>query len=141
MHEDKAIASIGVQSILVSTLALAIGVVDGVPPAAAAGVGPSRIGQCVASSIAKLGNRLDTPRQWSVVILANGVPQVSYEQEPGLDRSRVGDPVITCLVFIPKGCPPGDDRGKIYRTTNRRTAAHGVYLTLPIRAAVPEYVD
>jgi hypothetical protein len=37
--------------------------------------------------------------------------------------SRVGDRVRICLVSIPKGCPPGDERGRAYATTNLRTGA------------------
>ena len=36
-------------------------------------------------------------------------------------RSKVGDRVRICLDSLPKDCPPGDDRGKIYTTTNERT--------------------
>jgi hypothetical protein len=34
---------------------------------------------------------------------------------------RSGDKVKLCLVSLPEDCPPGDDRGKIYRATNLRT--------------------
>ena len=34
---------------------------------------------------------------------------------------RVGDPVTLCLVSIPRNCPPGDDRGKVYSAANWRT--------------------
>lgn len=31
------------------------------------------------------------------------------------------------LIFVPKDCPPGDDRGRVYETTNLRT--HEVWQT------------
>src|SRR4051794_40191706 len=34
---------------------------------------------------------------------------------------NVADHVLICLVFIPKNCPKGDDRGKMYTVTNLRT--------------------
>ncbi len=46
---------------------------------------------------------------------------MSYDKVQEIIRSRVGDPVLMCLVEIPQDCPPGDDRGKIYTTTNLRT--------------------
>jgi hypothetical protein len=36
-------------------------------------------------------------------------------------KSKVGDPVRTCVVSLPEGCPPNDDRGRVYKTTNLRT--------------------
>ena len=66
--------------------------------------------------------------QASTERLAQEVYGVSYESVPAVDASRPGDPVRTCLVAVPQGCPPGDDRGREYRTTNRRT---GRSWTLP----------
>ncbi|HJW39842.1 MAG TPA: hypothetical protein VJ476_01290, partial [Rhizomicrobium sp.] len=43
------------------------------------------------------------------------------EELPEVHRSHVGDPVLMCLVFIPSDCPKGDDRGKVYTTTDLRT--------------------
>lgn len=88
----------------------------------------ARVGQCVVTRITSIGYRLvdsSTNRpirdSGSAVELANGVYGVSYERVPAVHRSRVGDRVRTCLVSIPRGCPPGDDRGREYRTTNLRT--------------------
>jgi hypothetical protein len=86
---------------------------------------PKRVGQCVRTRVREVANRLqDTPGSGSAISFANGGVQVSYDQVRAVDRSRVGDPVTMCLVSIPRGCPPGDDRGRIYRTTNRRTGRH-----------------
>ena len=96
-------------------------------PAAAAGL-PTKVGQCVDTTIKGVGNRLEDgatnkpmPGSGSAISFANGGYQVSYEQVPAVDSSRPGDPVRMCLASIPQGCPPGDDRGREYKTTNLRT--------------------
>ncbi len=93
-------------------------------PIVSAGGLPTTIGQCSETSITEVGTRLlNAPGSGSAVSFANGGYQVSYEQEWPVDQSRVGDPVRMCLIHIPEGCPPGDDRGRVYTTTNLRTGA------------------
>ena len=82
---------------------------------------PSREGQCSQTTISRLGHRLDDPGTGSLVNFANGGGQVSYDEVPQLARSKVGDKVYICLIQIPTNCPPGDNRGRIYTTTNLRT--------------------
>jgi uncharacterized protein len=87
---------------------------------------PTEIGQCVNTTIVEITSRFQAdinadPDDGSAVNFANGGHQVSYEKEPPLIHSRVGDKVLMCLVEIPQDCPPGDDRGRIYTTTNLRT--------------------
>ena len=89
---------------------------------------PAQIGTCVATTIASIGSRLvdgqtgrPIPGSGSAVNFDNSGYQVSYDEVPEISRSRSGDPVIMCLIQKPKGCPAGDDRGKIYTTTNLRT--------------------
>jgi hypothetical protein len=89
---------------------------------------PIKLGQCVRAKIASLGQRLmdartDKPLRGSgsVVRFSNLLEQVSYDEIPAIRRSRVGDPVEMCLIQLPSDCPPGDARGKVYRTTNLRT--------------------
>jgi hypothetical protein len=96
---------------------------------------PRHVGQCRLTKVKEIEARLmdgvtDQPilGSGSVIEFANGGYQVSYQLEKAVDRSRSGDRVKMCLVSIPKGCPPGDDRGRMYRTTNLRT--HGSW-TLP----------
>jgi hypothetical protein len=90
---------------------------------------PKRIGQCVGTRVKEVGTRLDnTPGSGSLVTFTNGEVQVSYDQVPAVDESRPDDRVSMCLVSIPKDCPPGDDRGRSYKTTNKRT---GQSWTLP----------
>lgn len=107
-------------ALVVSGLSLGLAAV-GAGEASAAGM---RLHQCVTTRITLLGSRLEgAPDSGSFVKYANGVPGVSYEREPALRRSRVGDPVRLCLTSLPKDCPKGDERGKMYAATNLRTGA------------------
>lgn len=96
---------------------------------------PSRVGECAITAIARIGTRLEDAtthrpikNSGSSVSFANGAYQVSYDTEPQIVRSKPRDRVKLCLVKIPKNCPPGDNRGRIYKTTNLRT---GGSWTLP----------
>ena len=89
---------------------------------------PTHEGACVHTKIAQLEHRLqDTttgafdPQSGSAISFTNGGYQVSYEELPILQGSRTGDPVLMCLIKIPRDCPPGDARGRVYTTTNLRT--------------------
>src|SRR5579863_4835656 len=86
---------------------------------------PTTVGACTDTTIAEIGTRLEgMPDSGSAVRFADGGTQVSYETIRAIERSRVGDKVRVCLVRVPKHCPPGDDRGKVYRTTNLRNHEH-----------------
>ena len=96
---------------------------------------PTKIGQCTNTIIKDVTSRLEdstthqpVPGSGSAVDFANGGYQVSYETVAAITQSRPGDPVRMCLVSIPRGCPPDDNRGRMYKTTNLRT--HVVW-TLP----------
>jgi uncharacterized protein len=79
-------------------------------------------GACEITRVDDVGPRLmGKPPQGTSIGFANGVRQVSYDREAKILRTRIGDPVRVCLVHIPQGCPPGDDRGRIYKATNLRT--------------------
>ncbi len=88
---------------------------------------PRRVGACALTRVKAVEERLEdgdhtpVPGSGSAVEFANGGYQVSYDQLAAVDRSRPGDPVRMCLVSIPHPCPPGDARGRVYRTTNLRT--------------------
>ena len=87
---------------------------------------PTQVGDCTGTTIADIGARLtDDPDFESGVgvAYANGLGQVSYDRIQEVIDSQVGDPVRMCLAYIPEDCPPGDDRGKVYDTTNLRTGA------------------
>lgn len=85
---------------------------------------PEKLGGCVRSVITGIGGRLDGDENFesgTAVIFANGGYQVSYEREEAIIASSIGDAVEICLIRFPKNCPPGDERGRWYRTTNLRT--------------------
>jgi hypothetical protein len=93
---------------------------------AAAASLPKHVGECVLTQIKDVETRLqdgDTPvpDSGSAVQFVNGGYQVSYDTVGAITHSRAGDPVRMCLIVIPHPCPPGDDRGRIYKTTNLRT--------------------
>jgi hypothetical protein len=109
--------------------ALSVYAALGLSSAVAQTASPTRIGQCVGTRVKEVGTRLEnTPGSGSLVTFTNGGVQVSYEQVREVDESRPGDRVSMCLVSIPKDCPPGDDRGRTYKATNKRT---GHSWTLP----------
>jgi hypothetical protein len=95
--------------------------------AASRGGMPHVPGTCSFTRIKQVTNRLEdgaghpVPDSGSAVILENGVYGVSYDTVPEVQHSRRGDRVLTCLVKLPTNCPRGDDRGKLYTTTNLRT--------------------
>ena len=94
--------------------------------------GLSRVGRCETTKLDQLGERLERvegakPDGMSLGY-ADGVRQVSYDRDAAMLRSRLGDPVRLCLASVPSHCPPGDDRGRVYRARNLRT---GVTWRLP----------
>jgi hypothetical protein len=83
---------------------------------------PTRVGACSTTTVKRIETRLEgMPNSGSAISYANGGYQVSYETMPAMKASRPGDQVRLCLVSIPKHCPPGDARGRIYRATNLRS--------------------
>jgi hypothetical protein len=105
-----------------------VGVILVWPVAASAQRLPTREGTCVRSKIAAVEQRLRDgpngpfiPGSGSAVRFANGGYQVAYAEIEAVQTSRTGDPVFICLIHIPRGCPAGDVRGRVYTTTNLRT--------------------
>jgi len=95
---------------------------------AMSGALPTRPGTCTWTKIKRLEHRLGegkdgpfVPDSGSAVTFDNGGNQVSYEELDQIHHSRAGDPVLMCLVSIPQHCPKGDNRGRMYTTTNLRT--------------------
>lgn len=87
---------------------------------------PALVGTCAFSVVRQVSQRLESDHQpvansGSSIELANGVWGVSYDQIAAVNDSRAGDRVMTCLAILPRHCPPGDRRGRIYTTTNLRT--------------------
>jgi len=81
--------------------------------------------ECSNTSISDIGARLDgsSPKEVGTAInYRNGLFGVSYGYIPTIsERSRVGDRVKVCWISRFLNCPPGDNRGNTYRTTNLRT--------------------
>ena len=88
---------------------------------------PNQIGKCVLTTVKSVSQRLEdgrgnsVPDSGSAISFKNGGYQVDYDQVPAVNNSRPGDQVVMCLVELPTDCPPGDERGKTYTTTNLRT--------------------
>jgi hypothetical protein len=95
---------------------------------AMAQIAPTREFTCEKTTITQLDHRLRSgtsgpfvPDSGSAVRFADGISQVSYDELDAIRQSRIGDPVFLCLIRIPRNCPPGDDRGRLYTATNLRT--------------------
>ncbi len=92
---------------------------------------PEKVGQCTTTVVAAFSDRFGNPLPKTGhpdaelngvrIYFSNGGSQVSYGRDAPIIRSKVGDKVRMCLTSIPKNCPPGDDRGRIYKSTNLRT--------------------
>jgi hypothetical protein len=82
---------------------------------------------CVKTSISEITSRFQpdinaSPDDGSAVSFENGGFQVSYERSSRSSvRSRRSGADVPGV--DPAGLPPGDDRGRIYTTTNLRTQA------------------
>ncbi|MDE2006166.1 MAG: hypothetical protein KGI51_06340 [Rhodospirillales bacterium] len=97
-------------------------------PVAARGALPTAIGHCVRTKVAHVMQRLEDgqthraiPGSGSAIEFSNGGYQVSYDEVPAVNGARPGDPVVMCLVSIPRHCPKGDDRGRIYTSVDLRS--------------------
>jgi len=88
---------------------------------------PQKVGECVETTVSRLGTRLQggggspVPGSGTAIVFANGIGLVSYDIVPEAEDSKAGDSVTLCLSDIPKDCPPGDDRGRTYTVSNSRT--------------------
>lgn len=89
---------------------------------------PVRVFDCGGSIITSITDRFggvigEDENLGSRVSFSNHGGSVSYSLVEEIQKSRVGDHVMVCLVYIPDPdkCPPGDDRGRVYTVTNLRT--------------------
>ena len=90
---------------------------------------PSKVGECADTTITSITDRFGadlTPskkgsEKGTFIRFSNSGVQVSLVKESAIVRSQVFDKVNMCLVEIPKDCPAGDIRGRVYKTTNLRT--------------------
>lgn len=69
------------------------------------------------------GDGRPIPNMGSQIVFANGISLVDYETPKVVELERAGDKVQVCLVAVPKNCPPGDERGKVYRVFDYRQKA------------------
>jgi hypothetical protein len=105
-------------------LGLAVLLVPLPAPVLAAGAVPTQVGQCVATQITEKFSRLEgVPDSGSGIRYANGIVGVSYDTLRPVTKAKVGDNITLCLISIPKGCPPGDDRGRIYLARDLTTGS------------------
>jgi hypothetical protein len=92
---------------------------------------PGQVGECADTTITSITDRFGadlTPAEskkgadkGTIVRFSNSGVQVSSEKERAIARSQIFDKVNMCLVAVPKDCPAGDIRGRVYKTTNLRT--------------------
>ena len=90
---------------------------------------PIKLNDCVRTKIAVIGSRLGWPNPsmndeggGTGISYTNGVIGISYDRvENVLKFALVGDVVLLCLVEVPENCPPGDNRGRVYKATDQRT--------------------
>jgi len=90
---------------------------------------PGKVGECADTTITSITDRFGADlspskkgaEKGTFVRFSNSGFQVSLVKERAVVRSQVFDRVNMCLVEIPKGCPEGDIRGRVYKTTNLRT--------------------
>jgi len=84
---------------------------------------PTTANTCANTFVSYVGSRLEgvsAREAGSAITFTNRLYSDSYNyQEYG--GSKKGDEVTLCLLSIPKNCPRGDDRGKVFSVTNRRT--------------------
>lgn len=80
------------------------------------------VGHCIKDEIARVGYRFkNDPDSGTSIDYKSGYHGVSYDTIPQVLRSRASDTVVLCWQSSPTGCPPGDDRGKVYSAHNLRT--------------------
>ncbi len=88
-----------------------------------------KVGTCHETTITGIGPRLDTTpgtnngpdSSGTSVDYADNSGGVSYDLEPEIVKSKVGDHVKVCVVELPTECPKGDNRGVVYSAVNERT--------------------
>lgn len=91
-------------------------------PAPGAEALPAKVGDCVETQVEFVGTRLsEVADSGTAIEFTNGLSLVSYDQIPAAAESKEGDKVKACLEALPKNCPVGDERGKVYRVENLRT--------------------
>lgn len=98
---------------LINTMLLNQGLVNAAPE-------PQQVNNCSRTNVESVGARLEgSPEAGSYIKFTNGLYSDTYEPY-SYGQSKKGDTVLLCLDNVPKGCPPGDDRGKSFIAINER---------------------
>jgi uncharacterized protein len=88
---------------------------------------PQGIAECAATHIVRLTTRFGDPLatadagEGSAVEFRNGGRQVAYDVADALRDAEPLDKVVMCLASIPRDCPAGDVRGRVYYVLDTRT--------------------
>ncbi|WP_068819329.1 hypothetical protein [Phormidesmis priestleyi] len=88
---------------------------------------PTQVGRCSETFVARVGTRLvgetgqPIASSGTSISFTNGIYLVSYDTVSAVQASKLKDKVKMCLNSVPKNCPPGDNRGKVYKVMNYRT--------------------
>lgn len=91
---------------------------------------PQTVGTCARTTITEITDRFGgaiagpgraDAATGTAVSYANGGYQISYSRVAALEHAKIGDAVMVCLISVPTGCPKGDERGRVYTTTNLRS--------------------
>ena len=88
---------------------------------------PKQNGDCVVTHIAEITTRFGEPftgadpNAGSAIHFTNDGRQVSYDAVTAFYDAKAGDPVVMCLVSVPRDCPRDDDRGRVYYGLDART--------------------
>jgi uncharacterized protein len=81
---------------------------------------PAAPGQCMETRITEVTTRFGAPLDYNdaeegtAVSFSDDIGQVSYGREEALTQAKAGDRVVLCLMSIPRDCPKGDVRGRLY---------------------------
>ena len=88
---------------------------------------PQTLAQCVKTRIKDFTTRFGNPLRGSradtgiFIDYDNGGYIYSYDRGSNFDGIAQGQPVVLCLMSIPRDCPAGDDRGRVYYTLDLAT--------------------
>lgn len=89
---------------------------------------PQQIAQCVKTRISQITTRFGKPLTSDsdpdggiYAAYENGGYVSSYDGGSGFTGAKAGQEVIQCLVSVPRDCPAGDDRGRIYYSLDLAT--------------------
>ena len=89
---------------------------------------PKKVGDCAVTHIAAITTRFGEPldgrrseRGQRHRISPMGAAGLLRYGQARSTMPRSGDPVVMCLMSIPRDCPKGDDRGRVYYGLDVRT--------------------